>query len=275
MRSVNTPMNRLMLGAVLAVAFAGNAFADSKKPAQSSSANPPAPAAADAKAGAKPADEKVDISDLENKYWAPKDTDFSVVQNRTYTKEHRFFFSTEYGIPVSDTYSTGNLYSFTGNYFFSERHGIQVQYVRADEHPNSVVSDLANFGLSGVYPDHGRMKNYYSVGYDFVPFYSKMSVMGKKIIYFDMAITPTLGNTTYTQILKSGNSDQGAFTYGLDITQYYFFTNHLALRVDWKNQWYSQNVVHYQKDVNGAEGSPVRTKNIHDSLLLFGMTFFY
>ena len=37
--------------------------------------------------------DKVDISDLEQKYWAPKDTDFSVVQNRTYTKEKRFTFS--------------------------------------------------------------------------------------------------------------------------------------------------------------------------------------
>src|SRR5665213_1189165 len=109
MRSVNASMNRLVLGAVLAVAVGGNAFADSKKPAQNSPVNTPAASAPDsskAGAAAKPADEKVDISDLENKYWAPKDTDFSVVQNRTYSKEHRWFFSAQYGIPVSDSYST-------------------------------------------------------------------------------------------------------------------------------------------------------------------------
>ncbi|MGZ3721802.1 MAG: outer membrane beta-barrel domain-containing protein [Bdellovibrionales bacterium] len=268
MRSVNASMNRLVLGAVLAIAFSGNVFAESKKPA----AAPAAPAEA-AKA-TKPGDEKVDISDLENKYWAPKDTDFSVVQNRTYTKEKRFFLSLEYGIPVSDNYSTGNLYGVTGNYYLSERHGIQLQYIHADLHPNSAVADLANFA-SGVYANHGRMKEYIGVGYNFVPFYSKMSFMGKKIIYFDMAITPTLGNTTYTQIKKNGNADVGAFTYGFDITQYFFFTNYLAARVDWKNQWYSQKVVRYQTDVYGSEGAAVNTKSIHDSLLLFGFTFFY
>ena len=266
MRSVNASMYRLMLGAVIAIAFGGNAFAQSKKAT-------PAPAAS-APEVKKSGDEKVDISDLENKYWAPKDTDFSVVQNRTYTKDKRFFLSLEYGIPISDSYSTGNLYGFTGNYFFNERSGIQIQYIRADEHPNSAITDLANFS-TGVYANHARMNSYYSVGYNFVPFYSKMSFMGKRIIYFDMAITPTLGNTSYTQVMKSGNADKDALTYGFDITQYFFFTNYLAARIDWKNQWYSQDVVRYQSDVYGKEGSAVNTKQIHDSLLLFGFTFFY
>jgi outer membrane beta-barrel protein len=268
-------MNRLTLGAVVAIAFSGNVYAQGKK-SKATPAKQPAVSAATAvpTTGDKKADEKVDISDLENKYWAPKDTDFSVVQNRTYTKEKRFFLSLEYGIPVSDSYSTGNLYGFTGNYYFNERHGIQLQYIRADLHPNSAVSDLANFA-SGVYANHGRMTNYYSLGYNFVPFYSKMSFMGKKIIYFDMAITPTLGNTTYTQLKKNGNSDVSALTYGFDVTQYFFFTNYLAARVDWKNQWYSQKVVRYQSDVYGSEGAALNTKTIHDSLLLFGFTFFY
>src|SRR5665213_1134217 len=211
MRSVNTSMKRLLIGAVLSVAFSGNVFAQTKS--DPSSQKPKAKETAE-----KTSDGKVDISDLENKYWAPKDTDFSVVQNRTYTKEKRFFFSAQYGIPASDNYNTGAFYGFTGNYFFTERQGIQLQYVKADLHPNSAISDFSSFGGSGVYPNHGAMKNYYSVGYNFVPFYSKMSLMGKKIIYFDMAITPTLGNTTYEQIEKSGNGSENALTYGLDIT---------------------------------------------------------
>ena len=245
MRSVNTSWNRLLLGALLAIAISGNANAQGKKGSPPAPATPAAPPADAGKATPKAGDEKVDISDLENKYWAPKDTDFSVVQNRTYTKEKRIFLGLQYGIPVGDQYSTGNVYAWTGSYFFTERHGIQAQYVRGDLRPNSVVTDLSNYGLSGVYPDHGRLKNYMGVGYNFVPFYSKMSVMGKRIMYFDMALTPHFGLTNYTQVKKSGNSDQTAFTYGLDITQYYFFTNFVALKVDWKNQWYTQKVVHY------------------------------
>lgn len=282
MRSVNTSMYRLLLGAAIAVAFSGNANAKNAKSSDPAATPVPAAKPADAKpvdgkaVGAKTGDEKVDISDLENKYWAPKDTDFSVVQNRTYTKEKRFFLSLQYGIPVNDQYSTGNLYGFTGNYFFSERHGIQVQYIRADEHPNQSVSDLATNFSSGVYPDHGRKNSSISVGYNFVPFYSKMSVMGKKIMYFDMAITPTLGNTMYTQMKKSGNSDQNGLTYGVDITQFFFFTNYIAARVDWKNSWYTQKVVHFQGNSGKYnEGDPALNRGIHDSSILLGLTFFY
>jgi outer membrane beta-barrel protein len=268
MRSVNTSMKRLTVGAVLAFAFLhGNAFAQtSPDPAQQK----PKP-----KETAEKADGKVDISDLENKYWAPKDTDFSVVQNRTYTKEKRFFFSAQYGIPASDNYNSGAFYGFTGNYFLTERQGLQLQYIHADLHPNSAISDFSSFGGTGVYPNHGQMTNYYSVGYNFVPFYSKMSLMGKKIIYFDMAITPTLGSTQYEQLEKAGNATQNAFTYGVDITQYFFFTNYMALRVDWKNQWYTQKVVYYETTGAIPAGSPATDRGIHDSLLMFGLTFFY
>jgi outer membrane beta-barrel protein len=266
MRSVKTSLLVIMLALIVN----GQAHAQSK----SSSSDPAAKPAA--KSAAEKGDEKVDISDLENKYWAPKDTDFSVVQNRTYTKEKRFFFSLQYGIPVGDNYNTGALYTFTGNYFLSERQGIQVQYIHADEHPNSAISDLASFGGTGVYPNHGQMTSYYSLGYNFVPFYSKMSVMGKRIIYFDMAVTPTIGITKYDELMKHGNSEQSAFTYGLDITQYFFFTNNFALRVDWKNQWYSQKVVYYETTAGTIpEGSSAGNRSIHDSLLLFGVTFFY
>ena len=260
MRSKNASLSRLLFGGLIAglvCGFASNAFAQAGK--------------------APTKEEKVDISDLENKYWAPKDTDFSVVQNRTYTKEKRKFFSLQYGIPTSDAYNDGSFLNFSGNYFFSERHGMQFSYIRANLTPNSAVSDLASFA-TGVYPDHGRMIDYWGVSYNFVPFYSKMSVMGKKIMYFDMAISPSLGMTKYKQVMLNSEGSGTALTYGFDITQYYFFSSHWAFRVDWKNQWYSQKVQKYKftnVPVPTAEGEPVATKKIHDSLLLLGLTFFW
>jgi uncharacterized lipoprotein NlpE involved in copper resistance len=35
-------------------------------------------------------DDKVDVKDLEERYWTAKDTEFKVVQNRLYTKEKKF-----------------------------------------------------------------------------------------------------------------------------------------------------------------------------------------
>lgn len=245
-----------------ALLFAPGAFAQSQSGAT-------APAAKSDKG-----DGKVDISDLENKYWAPKDTDFSVVQNRTYSKSHSLFLSLEYGMPINDSYSTGSLYALTGNYFFNERYGIQVTGILADLHNNQETNDMVNYG-SGVQPDHGRMKNYLGVGFDYVPFYAKMSFLGKKIIYFDMAITPTIGSTTYEQIERDSSPTKSAFTYGFDITQYFFFSNWFAIRADLKNQWYSQDVVKYYNTGSQKEGDSVGTKQIQDSLFLLGVTFYF
>jgi outer membrane beta-barrel protein len=221
-------------------------------------------------------DGKVDISDLENKYWAPKDTDFSVVQNRTYTKEGRFFLTLDYGRPINDQWSTGSVYGGTLNYFWSERLGLQATYLKADLTNNDANDFLAtNYG-SGVRPDFNRLNSYYGLGFNIVPFYAKMSFWGKKIIYFDMAITPTVGMTKYDQVIQTGNQSKTAFTYGVDISQFFFFTNYFAIRADLKSHWSSQDVVRYHG--NGSStftGEKVKTTTNLDSLFLIGLTFFY
>src|SRR3954454_2812075 len=54
--------------------------------------------------------DKVDVTELEKKYWAPKDTDFSVVQNRTYSKQGKFAISALYGLHIDDDFSKGSAY---------------------------------------------------------------------------------------------------------------------------------------------------------------------
>ena len=234
----------------------------------------PNPAAAKASPAAP--DKKVDISDLENKYWAPKDTDFSVVQNRTYAKENRYFLSAEYGRPINDQWSNGSAYSVVANYFWSERFGVQATYLKANMTNNSATTALTGFG-SGIQPDHNRLDSYYGVGFNVVPFYAKMSFWGKRIIYFDMAITPTLGMTTYDQVLSTGNHAKSGFTYGLDITQYFFFSNHFAIRADLKNQWHSEDVASFVGNTGQGTvtGGKVKSDVAQDTLFLFGATVFY
>jgi outer membrane beta-barrel protein len=236
-----------------------------------------APAAAPAAATPKGSDQKVDISDLENKYWAPKDTDFSVVQNRTYTKEKRFFITPQWGRPVNDSWSSGNVFGVTANYFFSERMGLQAMYWKANLKDNDAISTLRGptFG-SGAAPDHGKINSYYGVGYNFVPFYAKMSVWGKKIIYFDMAFTPTIGYVNYDQQIQTGNRTKGALSYGFDVTQYFFFSNWVAIRADLKNTWHNEEIVKYKATSAGqAAGDKVKDQLIQDTMFMFGLSFFY
>lgn len=275
METQKTSLYGIAIGAVSALALVSTtALAQGKKaaaPAPAASSNVPATVP-----GAKKSDDKVDISDLENKYWAPKDTDFSVVQNRTYTKDGRYFLTLHGGVPVNDQWSQGNIFGLSLNYFISERMGFQLTYLKGGLKNNQAVDDVARYG-SGIQPDHGRFNGYTGIGYNIVPFYAKMSFWGKKIIYFDMAFTPTIGVTDYDQIMEGGNTTKkGAFTYGIDLTQYFFFTNYFAIRADLKNQWHSEEIVRYRGNgVNYSKGDKVRDKLVQDTLFLMGLTFFY
>jgi outer membrane beta-barrel protein len=260
---------RILAGGLVALAFLTTppSFAQAKRQAGS-------PAKIEAAKPSAGASDKVDITDLENKYWAPKDTDFSVVQNRTFSKDNKFSVAPLIGRPINDAHSEGMIYGVAGNYFWYERMGVQATYIKGDLDNNDATNDLATYG-SGVQPDHGKFSQYFGVGYNLVPFYAKMSFWGKKIIYFDMAFTAHLGLTEYDQIMEGGNDSKTAFTYGLDISQFYFFSRWLAIRVDLKNQFYTQEVLKYRNSTGYQKGDKVGTKDIHDTMFYIGAMFYF
>lgn len=262
-----------------ALTLSSTAYAQGKK--GKAAPPPPAPAPVVAPAGPAPVapvkgDDKVDISDLESKYWAPKDTDFSVVQNRTYSKEHRFMIAPQYGTVINDPYSEGNVFGGSLNYFWSERMGVQVTYLKGDLKNNDATNDIGRLSATaGATPDHGKFQEYVGVGYNLVPFYAKMSFWGKRIIYFDMAFTPTLGMTRYEQQIEGGNRKQDAWTYGLDVTQFFFFSRWFAIRADLKNNFYKQEVVKFRNTAPYVKGQKVTDKNIQDTQFLLGAEFYF
>ncbi|MBX3021688.1 MAG: outer membrane beta-barrel domain-containing protein [Bdellovibrionales bacterium] len=275
MATRNTSLYGFAIGALSAVALVSTtSFAQGKKavaPTAPSASAPTAPAA-----GVKKGEDKVDISDLENKYWAPKDTDFSVVQNRTYSKDGRFFLTGHFGRPINDQWSVGNVAGLSVNYFWSERFGVQATHVMGSMANNEASDFIASNYGSGIYADHNRFVNYTGLAFNIVPFYAKMSFWGKKIIYFDMAISPTIGTTTYEQQIENGGSrKKSAFTYGLDVTQYFFFTNYFAIRADLKNQFLTEEIARYHTSGGIPTGGKVKDDSRIDTLFLLGLTFFY
>jgi outer membrane beta-barrel protein len=280
MRFQNTTL-ALATGALVALSMAAApAVAQGKAKAKARTARPsavknqtpnaPAPAAAPE---AEKSD-KVDISDIENKYWAPKDTDFSVVQNRTYTKEGKFGLALQGGLLVNDGYSDGTVYGGTVNYFFSERYGVEATYATADVHENDSTKRLIDYG-GGIKPDYGRMQNYYGVAFNWIPFYAKMSVLGKKIIYFDMAFSPAIGMMNYEQVTEGGGLDKSAMAYGFDVTQYFFLSKNFSLRVDLRNRWFKEDVAKYYTSDGISMGTTFRNKTTTNTQLLFGVNFFF
>ncbi len=227
-------------------------------------------AGANAGAPASEGSEKLDIQQLEQKYWAPKDTDFSVVQNRTYTKAKKVAVSLLTGPIVNDPYNKGLTTALSVNYYIDERYGVELMYQRSSLSDSDAVGDFHNLPGGGVGPNYNRDTGFYGVGFNWVPFYAKMSFLGKKIIYFDMQITPFIGMTEVEQQSTVRKPSKTSFTYGFDVTQYFFFSQHWAVRANLHNRFYSADVL--DQTTGAVDRSDDQTNT---TMFLMGITYFW
>ena len=225
--------------------------------------------AADAPKGGDDLSKKVDVSDLEQKYWAAKDTEFSVVQNRTYSKEKRFALSAGYGVLINDQYSKGSVYALHLNYYLTERMGVELQYNSMDSVDTKMTEEFV--GRYGTAPGHNKPKRFMGAAFNWVPFYGKMSLLEKKILYFDMAISPVLGMMELERVYYGRSRDSvSTFTYGIDVSQHFFIDQHWGIRADLKTRFYNED--HYRAaSPYGLEGS----RSITQQILMIGLTYYH
>lgn len=218
--------------------------------------------------------EKLDISDLEKKYWAPNDTDFSVVQNRTYSKDKRFAASVNYGKIINDTYTQGDVFGVNLNYYFSERQGIELNYLgeASFEASDSITAFREEFNTPAT-PNHNRLTSYYGISYNWVPIYAKMSLLGKKIVYFDMAFKFGLGLTNYEQQRENptNNEEDDAFTYSFGVTQTIFLSKHWSIKADYVGYFYKENLLQY----GGVSRQEAGSRNNNSTYLTLGLQYFF
>lgn len=223
--------------------------------------------------------DKLDIKKLEQKYWAAKDDDFSVVQNRRYVKAERFYLTGAGGIPFNDPYSTGTIMSGSLGYFFNERWGLEASYNSASLSDNDAVKQFVD--TYGVIPDHNVFKSSYFLSGIWVPFYAKMSVVDKAIIYFDMGLSFGLGTLNYEITQVEGNLAKSAFAYKLGVFQQIFFSEHFAIRADLVNTWSTQDRMKYYVPgstvggVNVTGDRSLGAETINDTSLMIGITYWH
>lgn len=247
------------------------ATSTSPVPSTSAAASGPTSAAAPQKES-----EKLDIQELEQKYWAPKDTDFSVVQNRTYTKAGRVAASLMMGPVMNDPFNEGLTTALSINYYPDERYGYELMYQASNQSDSDATNSFLEFSGGDTRPDFNRDVSFYGAGINWVPFYAKMSFLGKKIIYFDMQITPFIGMTTYQQQSNVRTPEETAFTYGIDITQYFFFTKNLAVRANLHNRFYQADVLAYANGPGISAGDVKRSgESTTTTMFLMGLTYFF
>ena len=225
--------------------------------------------------------DKLDLKKLEDKYWSAKDTDFNVVQNRTYTKAGKFFVSLGYGPLLNDAYSYGRMTNLAAGYYFNERFGLEVAY----ENGNIKDSDstTAFINSNQFAPDHNRFQNYTSLNAVVVPFYAKMSFFDRKIMYFDIQFAAGVGQMKYQVQRVDGNptigqgvnsaENKSTIGYNFDVTQQLFFSEHFAVRFDIKNKWTTQDKERYY--LQSGQDRNIGTTQQQDTTMLLGLTIFF
>lgn len=223
--------------------------------------------------------DKLDIKKLEEKYWAAKDDDFSVVQNRRYTKAERYFLTASGGVPFNDPHSTGTISSASFGYYFNERWGVEATYSSANLKDNDSVSQFVQ--TYGVIPNYNVLKSNLFISGSFVPFYAKMSMMDKAIIYFDMGINLGLGSVNYDIAQLEGPISKSSLALKFAVFQQIFFTENFALRAELGNTWSNQDRMKYYAPGTNVGGSVVTglrdlgNTTINDTSLLFGFTYWF
>ncbi len=215
--------------------------------------------------------DKLDIKKLEQKYWAAKDDDFSVVQNRRYTKAQRFFGTVAGGVPINDPFSAGTLLGLQVGYFFNERWGLDLTYTSGNLSDNDSVKNYKTLN-GAVSPNYNVFNNSVILSGTFVPLYAKMSFLDRSIIYFDMGISLGVGTTGYTIKTDDGDQVKSAFSYQIGIVQQIFFSENFAIRADFLNRFTNEEQLKY---ASNAPNRDLGTKLINDTAILLGLTYWH
>jgi len=242
---------------------------------------PPTPPAEPQTAGE--TKDSVDIKKLEDKYWTAKDDEYGVIQNRTFSKVHRYYVSAGYGPLINDPYAKARVVALMGGYYFSEDLGVEVSLLNYDSSQNDTVTAYEKqFG--GAKPDYNLIKGSKTVSVVYSPFYAKMALMNKSIMYFDMGFTLGLGLSDYEEqkVVKdgSGNKSQAnemksAGHIEVGLTQQLFLNQNFAFRLDIKNTFYQQETKQYEIGIGAPESSRTSSsKSANDTTIAIGLTFF-
>ncbi len=232
------------------------------------------------------APEKVDMKNIEAKYWQPSDQSYSVVQSRTFAKEKKIGVSLLGGTILADDYATGFNFDLALSYHFTERWGVELQGSIYSLDDNDVTKEIGRLGGS---PDFGRVQSFYGVMARWVPFYSKMSFMGTKVVYFDMSFGFGLGMLSYDQFTENqassgDNSNRrkivaatvNAPSLAFDVSQTFFINPKFAIRADYKMRFFNEEVLAFNDKGGGVfKGDKLRDDLSSISSLNLGVTYYF
>lgn len=233
----------------------------------STKAAPSAPAA-NSLENAGDAAERVNIENIKQRYWARGDeNELGVVQNRMYTKAHKFEIGLYGGVVSTDPFLT--VYSLNGSigYHFNEYLSLGVFGEKDWATPSSALQFLRNPYPNGAGSDTSTNNPYWYVGPEVMAsvLYGKLSVLGKAIIHYDFHFIGGLGVTS----TFSGDY----VTPCVGVGQQFFITRWMTLRADYRLMMYNETILQQVGSPSSPNGTPLGTRMNYSNSISLGFSF--
>ncbi len=215
-------------GIAVAVLISMPSWAQKKKSA------PTAPAAKEEAVSG----EMLEVEKVKEKYWAQgKDSKMGVVQNRLYSKEKRFALGLLGGVSMADPFLSIKTLGGTFGYHFSEFIGVSLvgwkNFVSASSALKTAVEQDK---------DQNTVEPYGYIGAEGLGsiMYGKLSLLGQKIIYYDMHLSIGAGMTFFESHRAGGDKSASSVSGTWGIGQRFYLTDNFSLRMDYRNQIYRE-----------------------------------
>lgn len=217
-------------------------------------ADPPKPAG----------NEEVNVEAIRKKYWAKgRRSRLGVVQNRLYSKAGRFSLGVTGGVAFSDPFLTTRTVGGNIGYYFNEFFGIHLigwkDFVSAS-------SALETFEESRGATANTNEPNYFAGTEASVSMiYGKLSLLGAKIIYYDLH-----------GLIGGGVTDTESGLYAtphIGLGQRFFLSKLFSLRIDYRLQFYRETIL--EKEIPTKLGQPQGQRDNWQNNIQLGVDFFF
>lgn len=206
--------------------------------------------------------EQVNVEGIKERYWARgNEAELGVVQNRTYSKTHKLEIGLLGGVAFSDPFLTVNYYGVNLGYHLSEFVSLHLLFMKFGVGSSNAL--LAFEKAQGATTNTNIPSLYVGSELDASIIYGKLSVLGKSIIYYDLHLLGGVGATK----TETGNY----VTPSLGIGQRFYLSKITSLRIDYRVQYYNENIV--EKQILAKLGQVMGSRDNFNNTITLGLSF--
>ena len=175
----------------------------------------------------------------------------SVVQNRFFHKSFRPELSINVGLILNEAYLNSITYGANLGFFFNEYLGIRTNYFKtsvSDSNDKKALNSMryrhrTEDKMVSVNPDVVKINSGWDIEGEFSPFYGKLNILDKLIVYSDIYLSLGMGRISIDKSFEdeNGNGDYvsesfSKLSFNLGLGQRFYIKQSMAVRIEVKDR---------------------------------------